>query len=447
MHIVLQNVSLSYRALSLTLLVSTLFLLRLLVFCPESLASRIAIMELHGPISPASVDYLDQALPEAQEKLADALLIQLDTPGGLVDSARAMVKAILNAPMPVVVWVGPDGAHAASAGVFIVAASSVAAMAPQTTLGAASPVSMSGVDAPSTMEKKVVSDLCGLLRTMAQSRKRNIAWYEKSVTESASLTATEAVMERVVDVVARSRDDLFEQLQQRGLPWRGGTVRLGEGKVVPIPIEPGMRHAFLSWLLHPQIAYFLLLGGLVGLFFELSTPGAILPGVIGGLCLLLGLYALSVLPFNVAGLLLILFGLVLFLLEIKITSYGLLSVAAVISLFMGSTILFKEGHGALTLGAPIILVTVTGMSVLLGAAVWLTGKAQLGAPKVGAETMLGQDATVVEWSGKTGNVRIHGELWSAVSDSEAAYAAGDVVVVESRQGLTLRVASRATPNT
>ena len=202
--------------------------------------------------------------------------------------------------------------------------------------------------------------------------------------------------------------------------------------------EPGFRYSVLSWLLDPQVAYLLLLGGMAGLFFELTSPGAIFPGVLGGLCLLLGLYALSVLPTNVAGLVLLLFGVVLFLLEVHVTSYGLLSVAGVVSLFVGSTILFRAGEGA-QVDQMTVIVTVVGMSALLGLAVWLTAKAHHEKPGGGLEGMVGARGVVQRWSGNRGSILVHGELWSAVSADNLEYSAGDVVRVIRAESLTLEV--------
>ncbi|EPR44013.1 protein of unknown function DUF107 [Desulfovibrio sp. X2] len=399
----------------------------------------IRYVEITGSISPAQTDFLQSAMDAASNEGAGLLIIRLDTPGGSGEAMRDMVRLILNAPVPVAVWVGPAGAHAASAGVFIVAAADVAAMAPQTTIGAASPVGPGGEDIKGTMETKVKNDIMSFIRGVAEARGRNVQWYEEAVDKAVSITAKEAVLKHVVDLIADSPDDLIQQLGKRGIPYHGESIRFDPDTVVIHQQEPGFRHAFLAWLLDPQVAYFLLLGGMAGLFFELATPGAILPGVLGGLSMLLALYAMSILPTNAAGLIIILFGLVLFLLELHVTSYGLLSVAGVVSLFVGSVILFKSGQGAEGVDMLTIIVTVSGVSLLLLLAVWLAAKAHRARPSGGSEGMLGTRGVVQRWSGGRGTILAHGELWNAVSEEAGEYAAGDVVRVLRVDGLTLEV--------
>ncbi|MGE4297455.1 MAG: nodulation protein NfeD [Desulfovibrionaceae bacterium] len=398
---------------------------------------RILTVSLHGAVSPAMEELLAAALSQAVESSAEALLIELDTPGGLMESMRTMVRHIRNAAIPVLIWVGPSGAHAASAGVFLVAASTMAGMAPESTIGAASPVTMGGKDMDETMARKVMNDTLSLVRGMAVARNRNVAWYEDAVRNAVSITGPEAVLARVVEFLATSPEDFLTQCGARGIPMADGSLRrfAADGFVLERH-SPGLRHAFLSWLLHPQVAYLLFLGGLAGLFFELATPGVVLPGVIGGLSLLLGLYAMSVLPTNVAGVLLIIFSVVLFLLEIKITSYGMLSVAAIISLFSGSMILFNDATG-MHLPLATIIVTVLGLSLLLGAAVLVVGKAQAQRPVSGIDAMVGQTAVVRAWRDGIGEVLAHGEIWSA--SGPETLAVGDVVTIAAVHGLVLHV--------
>ncbi len=258
--------------------------------------STVRLVRIEGGISPAQADLLRSALGAAKAAGDGMLIVELDTPGGSGEAMRDMVKDILAAPMPVAVWVGPSGARAASAGVFLVAASNLAAMSPQSTIGAASPVNMDGSDINGTMQAKVKNDIMSFVRGVAESRGRNTEWYEKAVDKAASITAAEAVLLKVVDMVAVNVDDLLAQAGKKGVPFQGRTIFFDPAAVILVEHDPGFRHRVLSWLIDPQIAYFLLLGGMAGLFFELTTPGAILPGVLGGLCLLLGLYAMSVLP-------------------------------------------------------------------------------------------------------------------------------------------------------
>lgn len=400
---------------------------------------NVVYAQLDGPVTPAQVDLLEDALAAVDKQGADLLLLRLDTPGGLVESMRRMVKAMLNAPVPVLVWVGPSGAHAASAGVFLVAASSMAAMAPQTTMGAASPVDVQGQDVSKTMARKIKNDLMGLLRGVTRARDRNLEWYESSVEDAVSVTAQEAVMQRVVEFVALDPMDFLAQAGSRGIQDKGATLRFEASQVRLVMHEPGLRYTFLAWLLHPQIAYLLLLGGLAGLFFEVTNPGAILPGVLGGICLLMGLYALSVLPTNAAGVLLILFALVLFLLELKITSMGLLTIAGLTAMFLGSLLLIKPGQGFSRIPLATVIVTVGGLSALVGGCVYLVGRSMRNAPATGAEALTGTAAEVRQWQGTRGLVYVQGALWNAQSSEPLDVYKGGRVRVCGRRGLTLEI--------
>lgn len=413
--------------------------LRPTALADESPAFTVLTAEIQGAISPAQVEVLEDALRQAAADRADLMLLRLDTPGGLVTSMREMVQLILNSQIPVAVWVGPSGARAASAGVFLVAASAAAAMSPQSTIGAASPVDMGGKDVDSTMAAKVKNDIISLVRGVAEARGRNVDWYVKSVEDADSITATEAVLLKVVDFLAKDPQDLLEQLAVKGLVWQGKTLRFAARDVRFVEFNPGLRHRLLSWLLDPQIAYFLLLGGMAGIFFELTTPGAIFPGVFGGLCLLLGLYAMSVLPTNVAGILLILFGLVLFILELKVASYGMLSVAALVSLFIGSTILFRTEAGVQGLPLSTVLSGMAGFALIFGGVAYLVTRAQLRASPLGSAAMVGLLAEVRAWKQGRGQVFVNGETWNARAAADTSLVAGDRVRVTAVHGLTLTV--------
>ncbi|WP_235896511.1 NfeD family protein [Oceanidesulfovibrio marinus] len=400
--------------------------------------TRVLYVELDGGISPIQADLFDQAIETARDDNYELILVRLDTPGGLVSSTRTMIKSMLGSPVPFLVWVGPAGAHAASAGVFIVAASDLAGMSPQSTIGAASPVSMSGGDINGTMARKVQNDILSLLRSLARRKGRNYEWYAKAVEEADSITATEAVMDHVVEILADSPLDFLQQAGARGISTNQGDLRFTAESIDLIPYEPGFRYSFLAWLLHPQIAYFLFLGGIAGLFFEVSHPGAVFPGVVGGLFLLLALYALSILPTNAAGILLILFSLILLVLEVFITSYGLLSIAALLSLFIGSTILFKEGTG-FVLPLSSILTTVLLLAGFVSVVLYLVGKAQLRKPRQGDKVLIGTAATVRSWNGAQGKVFLRGEIWNAVSKEPIFVSTGDIVQIIRVDGLTLTV--------
>ncbi|MDZ7762291.1 MAG: nodulation protein NfeD [Desulfovermiculus sp.] len=403
--------------------------------------SQISILyaRLEGSINPAKKDLLQQALDTCAQDGHDLLLLGLDTPGGLGESMRDMVKLILNAQTPVAIWVGPKGARAASAGVFLVAASHVAGMSPQTNIGAASPVAMGGKEIPETVKKKITNDFVSLIRGVAEAKGRNVDWYEKAVTEALSITAQEAVMQRVVEFLAVSPQDMATQIGAQGLIIDGQRITYEDKDMRLVTFHPSFRTTFLSWLLHPQIAYFLLLGGIAGLFFELSNPGSIFPGAFGAICLLLGLYALAVLPTNAAGVLLIFLSLILFILELAVTSYGLLSIGGVACLFIGSLILFKFEYGFTGLPLQIILPTVVTVSAFMLLGLYLVTKAQVRPKKTGFQGMLGLTGQVISWEREEGKARVRGEIWRVKSDSNQPLSSGTQVRVTGVDGLTLFV--------
>jgi membrane-bound serine protease (ClpP class) len=399
-------------------------------------------LSIQGSISPAQADVLDKALAACQQEAHHLLLLRLDTPGGLGQSMRDMLQSILNSPVPVATWVGPKGARAASAGVFLVAGSTVAGMSPQTTIGAATPVQISGEEAPSAMQNKIMNDFLSLIRGVAQAKGRNVQWYEDAVKKAVSITAKEAAQIRVVDMIATSPEDFLEQIGARGLSLPQGTVHFTAQDVRLVEYEPGLRHSVLSWLLNPQIAYFLLMGGIAGLFFELSNPGSIFPGVLGAICLLLGLYALAVLPTNVAGLLLILLSFVLFILELAVISYGLLSIGGVVCLFLGSLLLFNFEYGYQGLPMQVILPTIAAVSGFIALGLYLITRSQVKPRQSGQEAMLGLPGKVVNWSGDRGQVLVRGELWRAQTPDGSPLEKGTRIQVQEMQGLILIVSAQ-----
>ena len=404
------------------------------------------VLKIQGSINPAQQDLLQEAINHAFKEQSQLFVLQLDTPGGLGETTRNMVKQILNAPLPVAIWVGPDGSRAASAGVFLVAASAIAGMSPNSNIGSARPVGVGGEDIPEAMADKILNDFLSLVRASAQSRGRNVDWYVSAVRESANLTGTEAAMLRVVDLVAVSVPDFVEQIGIRGFEWHNERIYFNIDDVALVDFEPGLWYSILAWMLDPQIAYFLLMGGLAGIFFELTNPGAIFPGVLGGLCLLLGLYALSILPTNVAGLLLILFGLMLFGLELMISSFGLLSLAAVIAIFFGSVILFRFEYGIGGVPMPSIIVTTIGISAFIGFCLYLVAKAHRNEPFSGPHQLIGRTAKVKHWSQDHGVVHLQGETWTASSDVPLSLHPDDLVSVSDVDGLVLHVIPTSTNN-
>lgn len=427
--------------------VRLLFLMVLCLLAPLSAqaarqgdAFRVTRVAVSGPISPAQDELLVNAVAFAERNGSRLVLLTLDTPGGLGDSMRAMVSTMLNAPMPVAVWVGPAGARAASAGVFLVAASSVAGMAPQTTIGAASPVGLGGSEINETMARKVTQDFTSLVRAVAEARGRNAAWYAKAVTESVSITAHEALESRVVEHLASTDRAFLVQAGRAGILHGGTTLRFSPEQVEVVEYDPGFRYAFLSWLLHPQVAYLLLMGGMLGLFIEITHPGAVFPGVFGGLCLLLGLYAMSVLPTDVTGLLLLAFSLLLFLLEVKIVSYGLLSVAGAVAMFVGSLLLFRDDYGTLSIPMSFIVVPVASVSAAAAGLVLLVVRARRNERRFGLDALVGEEGEVRDWDGGHGTIFIRGEIWAAKgATANFSPERGMRVRVASASGLTLEI--------
>jgi membrane-bound serine protease (ClpP class) len=398
----------------------------------------VATIDLEGVISPVTLRLIGIAIDRAQAERAQALVVQLDTPGGLERSMRSIVQRMMNAEVPVIVFVGPTGARAASAGVFITMAAHVAAMAPATNIGAASPVAMGG-NADKTMMKKVENDAAAFIRTVALERGRNADWAEKAVRQAVSITEREAVKLKVVDLVADSVPDLLEKLDGRTVKLPKGTTTLATKGAPVRPIEIGFRDRFLNVITDPNVAYVLMMLGMLGLFFELSNPGVILPGVIGGISLILAFFAFQSLPINYAGLLLILFGIVLLVAEIKVVSHGVLAIGGVVSMALGSLMLFDAPEVGFRVSwwviAPMVAAT-AGLFLFVVTA----GVRALGSPAVtGAEGLIGQSATVRERLAPDGQVMVSGEIWRAVAEGEAVEPGAQVRIV-AVEGLTLKVA-------
>ncbi|RPJ05965.1 MAG: nodulation protein NfeD, partial [Deltaproteobacteria bacterium] len=301
------------------------------------------MIEVDGIINPATAKFITNAIDQAAQQNAQCLIIQLDTPGGLMESMRLIVKKTLTSTVPVVVYVAPSGARAASAGVFITMAANIAVMAPSTHIGAAHPVSLGEGKENKTMTEKILNDTVSYIKTIAKTRGRNADWGEKAVVKSVSITEEEAVKLNVVDFISPDVRDLLARIDGKVIKLDGGLTRTLQTKgVQPRSIEMSWRYKILDIISNPTIAYILLMLGIYGIFFELSNPGAILPGVVGGIFLILAFYALQMLPVNFAGLALILFAIILFIAEIKVVSHGLLAVGGVISLLLGSLMLIES---------------------------------------------------------------------------------------------------------
>lgn len=379
------------------------------------------IITVDGVITSPTAKYIAKSINDAQKDGAEGLIILLDTPGGMDTAMREITKSILNAPLPVIVFVYPSGARAASAGVIITEAAHVAAMAPGTNIGAAHPVSI-GLGAPTgdkdkTMSEKMENDAAAYARSIAKTRGRSEEWVEKAVRKSESITAEEALKLNVIDFVAPDIGKLLAAIDQKEVNLAGGKKKLNTKKAITNTKKMGTRQGILAAISDPNISYILLLVGLAGLYFELSTPGAILPGVIGGISLLLAFFGLSTLPVNYTGVLLILFGVILFIAEIKVMSHGMLTVGGVISLVLGSLLLFDTPEPALRLSFQVLIPAVLVASGFFIVVIWLAVKAQLRKHFTGAEAMIGSEAEVMKEIDKEGEVFIMGEYWKAVSQT------------------------------
>lgn len=420
------------------LILISLFILTAYSLSAQNYKHKVLTVEIDGPITPAQEELLQDALKQASEDEYINLLIRLDTPGGLAESMRNMVKLMLNAELPVTVWVAPSGARAASAGVFLVAAADLAVMSPQTTIGSASPVDITGGEPDDTMSKKIVNELLSLIKSVAQERGRNVEWYEAAVLESANLEAEEALQMRVIDLIAGSQEDLLAQLGKKGVKIHNEEIFFEPGDIEIVVFEPGLKYKILSWLLHPQIAYLLFLAGMAGLFFEFSNPGAIFPGVVGAFCLVLGLYSLSVLPTNVTGILLLILGFIFIIIEVNVPTFGLLTVAALVSFFFGSLFLFDPVYPYFQLPIMTILPIVVTLTLLLLLLAYLIGKSQL-APKTSESGIHSDKVKVLSWKGDQGKVKVRGEIWNARSHEPLEINPGQEVSIDKIDGMTIYI--------
>jgi membrane-bound serine protease (ClpP class) len=398
----------------------------------------VMVVAIASSINPVTADFLSSAIERAQEENAGLLVVELDTPGGLDSSMRQMVQEIIRTPVPVVVYVFPPGSRAASAGVLITLAADIAAMAPGTNIGAAHPVGIGGGGMDNTMAKKVENDAAAYARSLAEKKGRNGEWAEKAVRESASLTETDALKKNVIDLVAPSLAGLLSSVDGRVIEKDGKkiTLRTKGAEITRIPM--GLRHRVLSALADPNIAYILMMIGIYGIFFELSNPGAVFPGIVGGIALILGFYSLQTLSANYAGFLLILLALILFILEIKIASHGALTIGGIISLVLGSLMLFRSSADPyLRISWTVILTMVAVSAAFFGTVVTLAVRSQLRRPATGSEGMIGETGVAMaDFTGK-GKIFVVGELWDARCDMPLRK--GQEVIVEGREGMTLVV--------
>jgi membrane-bound serine protease (ClpP class) len=404
---------------------------------PKKAPGEVILARVDSIIHPVSAEFIRDAIAEADRSGAAAVVIELSTPGGLMSSTREITTAILGSHTPVVVYVGPNGAQCASAGFYILMAADIAAMAPETNTGAAHPVGGAGEDIPGTLGKKVEEDAAANVRALAARNGRNIEMAQAAVIQSRSFTAQEALRQRLVEVLAPSVRSLLNAIDGRTVRVGKTPVTLHTAGATIRTIELSPMRSFLGTLADPNIAYILLILGSLGLIFELKSPGAILPGVVGGICLILAFYSMSILPVNAAGLALIALALIFFIAEIKVVSHGLLGLGGLIALVIGSLMLFKTPDAALRVSLWLIASLTAFTVATMGMLLFLTLRTQRLPVRTGREGMLQELGTARTPLNPLGKVLIHGEIWDAVADEPVA--AGETVEVVGVRNLTLAV--------
>lgn len=406
---------------------------------PASFAQKVISISIDGTINPVTASFIADGIEKAKVEKAECLLIHLNTPGGLLRSTRVIVRDLLESPVPVIVYVSPGGAHAGSAGVFITMAAHIAAMAPGTNIGAAHPVAMQAA-MDSTMNEKATNDAAAFIRTIAEKRNRNLEWAEEAVRKSVSITETEAIRNRVIDIIAVNDKDLMDQLDGRVVVSSKGQQTLRTKNAEMERHKMRFIDRLLDLLSDPNIAYILLLLGMYGIMFELYSPGAILPGVVGVISLVLAFYSMHSLPVNYAGLALIIFAIILFLLEIKIVSHGLLAIGGTVSLLLGSMMLIRSGSSLefLRISRGLIIAATAVSAAFFLFIVGIGIKTQKLKVVTGSEGMIGYTGEVIDLLGPTGTVMVQGEIWNAESLS-GDIGKGEKIVVKDMKNLKLYV--------
>ncbi len=444
-------------------LAGVLFMLQLAIadsvtpaLAQERLSGQVLSMQIQGTIGVATELYFEEVLEKARAQSASLVIVSLDTPGGLVTSTRKIIQSILASEVPVAVYVSPSGAHAASAGTYIAYAAHIAAMAPGTNIGAATPIQIGGMPglpgtpepspgdrdkpaAPQPADAKSINDAVAFLKSLAQLRGRNAAWAEEAVRSAATLTASDALREGVIDVVARDIGELLNMVDGRSVEAGGRTLVLDTKGKPAIAVQPGWRATILNLIADPNVAFILLLIGIYGIVFEFYTPGFIGPGVIGAISLILGLMALSLLPVHFAALLLVLAGVVFMIVEATTPGVGIAGAGGLVMFIAGALFLFDPAEADIDFRVALPLVFST--AVMTGAALMAIAgfalRARQRAVTSGPETLIGGTGTVTDWKGRAGTIRIEGEHWSASGPEDLLE--GQTVRVTARKGLVLDV--------
>jgi membrane-bound serine protease (ClpP class) len=401
-------------------------------------------MKIDGPIETITEEYIVDSFKKVKERPnAKLVIIEMDTPGGYSTSMRTIIKEVLASPVPVAVYVSPKGARAASAGFFITIASDIACMSPGTNTGAAHPVSVTGTKIEDTMKEKITNDAVSYVRSLAKSRNRNEELSEKAVRESKSYTAEECLKNNLIEYIAEDINDLLKQLEDKKITMVNGKTFVMdlEGETI-VPLELSGRQKFLKTITNPNLAYFLLIFGLLGLYLEFTHPGAIIPGVIGGICLLLAFLAFQVLPINYIGLLLILLSIGFFIAEVKIQGFGMFGIGGIISFVLGSVMLINSPIPEMRPNMSTIIIFALVFAVTFLILAFKVIKAMQRGAETGQEGIRGETGTAkTEINANSGKVFVHGEWWNAVTASEfdETIPAGSKIKVDSIEGFILKV--------
>lgn len=396
-----------------------LILILLIIFSLNSYANVVHKITIDGAINPVATEFIIQSIEKAEVADAELLVIEMDTPGGLMASMHEIVKSILASEVPVAVYVAPSGSRAGSAGVFITMAAHIAAMAPSTNIGSAHPVNLGGgQDTSQVMAEKIINDAVASIRSVAEKRGRNADWAEKAIRESANITETEALKQNVIDYIVPLVDSLLSEVDGKVIEVVNGKKTLETRDARIVEQRMTWRQKGLNVLSDPNIAYLLFLLGMAGIFFEIYNPGVVVPGVVGGIAMILALYALQTLPVNYAGLLLIILAVVMFLLEIKVQSYGVLSIGGVVSFVIGSIMLIDSPLPFLQISWQLILGAAITTTAFFVFAVGMAVRAQKKQVTTGKEGLIGEKGKAIEDIKLEGSIEVHGEIWNAIADEK-----------------------------